>query len=73
MGTTPWSVGARRSASASSDVSLLRFALRWWWLVLVMTALGGVGGYFFLQYGPVPYESTATLMLQPQSETSGVR
>lgn len=53
-------------------MSLLRFLLRWWWLMLIMTALGGVGGLGFLLYGPVPYESTATLMLQPQSETSGV-
>lgn len=53
-------------------MSLLRFLLRWSWILVLMTALGAVGGYGFLLYGPVPYESTATLMLQPQSETSGV-
>jgi hypothetical protein len=64
--------GTRRPARGRSDVSLTGFALRWWWLVLVMIALGAVGGYGFLQYGPLPYHSTATLMLQPQSEASGV-
>ena len=53
-------------------MSLLRFLLRWSWILVLMTALGAVGGYGFLLYGPVPYESTATLMLQPQSESSGV-
>ena len=53
-------------------MSLLRFLLRWSWVMVAMTALGAVGGYGFLLYGPVPYESTATLMLQPQSESSGV-
>lgn len=70
--TSPGHDRAQRNASRGPEMSLLRFLLRWSWILVLMTALGAVGGYGFLLYGPVPYESTATLMLQPQSETSGV-
>ena len=55
-----------------SDMSLVRFGLRWSWLVVLMTILGTAGGYAFLQYGPMPYQSTATLMLRPQVDATGL-
>jgi uncharacterized protein involved in exopolysaccharide biosynthesis len=52
-------------------MSLPRFLLRWSWVVVLLTVLGAAGGYAFLLYGPVPYQSSTTLMLRPQADPSG--
>jgi hypothetical protein len=63
----------RRPARSAkpSDMSLFRFLLRWSWLIAIMTVLGVAGGFAFMQYGPVPFQSTVTLMLRPQLDPSG--
>jgi capsular polysaccharide biosynthesis protein len=58
-------------AAARSDMSLLGFLLRWWWLVLLTSVVGGGGGVAFLTYGPLKYQSTALLMIQPRADVTG--
>ncbi|MGE3908135.1 MAG: hypothetical protein AB7K36_02200 [Chloroflexota bacterium] len=53
-------------------MSIFRFLLRWSWLLILMTMVGSYGGYTYLQYGPLPYKSSATLMLRPQADSSGL-
>ena len=60
-----------RRASRASDVTLGRFLLRWSWVLVLTMVLGAAGGWAFLQYGPVQYQSRALLTVRPQLDPSG--
>jgi hypothetical protein len=74
LATTQSSQVLRRSrarASSNTDTSLVRFLLRWSWIVVITTVLGLAGAYGYLMYGPLKYRSTSLLVVRPQADTSG--
>jgi hypothetical protein len=52
-------------------MSLIRFMLRWSWVMVIVMAIGAAAGFAFLTYGPLPYESSAVLEVRPQPDISG--
>lgn len=71
IATLPSLARPSRSTPADSDMSLPRFLLRWSWVLLLMAVLGLAGGYAFLLYGPLKYQSTALLVMPPQTDVNG--
>ena len=54
------------SGSRPIDNPHLKFAIRWWWFVLITTILGALLAVGYLKLGPAPYESTAVVLVPPQ-------
>lgn len=64
----PRSRSALRSAMpAAAPNPYLAFVRRWWWLLVLGAVLGTLGAFAYLRFGPVPYESTANVLVPPQS------
>ncbi|HEV8635915.1 MAG TPA: hypothetical protein VG370_16950 [Chloroflexota bacterium] len=49
----------------------VQIALRWWWLLLLGLVLGAGGGVAYVKRGPVPYVSTAQVMVPPKIDPIG--
>lgn len=56
--------------SPKLDNPYLRFALRWWWLILLTTALGALLAVGYLKLGFAPYESTAVILVPHQADVA---
>ena len=49
----------------------VQIALRWWWLLVIGLVIGVGGSVLYLKRGPVPYQSTAQVMVPPQINPLG--
>src|SRR5262245_9967491 len=49
----------------------VQMALRWWWVLLLGLVLGVGGAVAYLKKGPVPYASTAQVMVPPKIDPVG--
>lgn len=48
----------------------LEFGLRWWWLILLATGLGALLALGYVRLGFAPYESTAVILVLPQTDAT---
>ncbi|HEU5318373.1 MAG TPA: Wzz/FepE/Etk N-terminal domain-containing protein [Chloroflexota bacterium] len=51
-------------------VPYVAFVLRWWWLILVVTAVGCAATVAYLKFGPQTYQSTALIVAPQETDPS---
>ncbi|MBI4505850.1 MAG: hypothetical protein HY691_09970, partial [Chloroflexi bacterium] len=65
-GSTPVArVGRARRDLAPAQRSYVEITRQWWWVLAIGAVLGAGGAVAFTQYGPVPYQSTAQVLVPP--------